>query len=71
MGGLDAEGKMGMPVLPVGDCWMMDPTPLQNSSNVRVPSPSGSSERSASAKSWILINNKNKKNRINHGGINY
>jgi hypothetical protein len=36
-----------------------------------VPSPSGSSERSASAKSWILINNKNKKNRINHGGINY
>jgi hypothetical protein len=36
-----------------------------------VPSPSGSSERSASAKSWILINNKKQEKRINHGGINY
>ena len=39
--------------IPAGDCWMMDPTPLQNSSNVNVPSPSGSNERSASAKSYV------------------
>lgn len=41
-------------LLPAGDCWMMDPTPLQKSSNVSVPSPSGSRERRASAKSCQL-----------------